>query len=306
MKTSQLMLYSEIIAVCSQIHTKLWGQNVEFLGVKTGGIYSNHCLLQRASKIRDKDACSFSPASFRRSRTQLRGETLLCVWHSAVGVADTDVSWLMLGLVSVPSMAESAGSRILVQANFISHVVTSQQNVRKIRMCGSNCISTSDRNAASQLITSCHLCVFLSLPCAQHSNTTNLLERMFMLGYDATVMDNVILGRYWLRSFETSESDYPMTSRRTPKELNFRNFLSLLLSCWLAVGTQLATAQYTWKWQQSRLVCRKITPYSLVEFRDKLLPLSSGYKKWEGVTTRQNGVISRMTVFWTQVRSQLM
>ena len=32
------MLYGEIIAVCSEIHTKhinaLWGQNVEFLNVK--------------------------------------------------------------------------------------------------------------------------------------------------------------------------------------------------------------------------------------------------------------------------------
>jgi hypothetical protein len=37
-KTSQLMLYREIIAVCSQIHTKhinkLRGQNVELLNVK--------------------------------------------------------------------------------------------------------------------------------------------------------------------------------------------------------------------------------------------------------------------------------
>ena len=40
------MLYSEIIAVCSQIHTKLintlCGQNVEFVNVKTGGTYSDH------------------------------------------------------------------------------------------------------------------------------------------------------------------------------------------------------------------------------------------------------------------------
>jgi len=37
-QTSQLMLYKEIIAVCSQIHTKhtntLCGQNVEFVNVK--------------------------------------------------------------------------------------------------------------------------------------------------------------------------------------------------------------------------------------------------------------------------------
>ena len=40
------MLYREIIAVGSQIHTKhintLWGQNVEFVNVKPAGAYSNH------------------------------------------------------------------------------------------------------------------------------------------------------------------------------------------------------------------------------------------------------------------------
>jgi hypothetical protein len=40
------MLYREIIAVCSEIHTKhintLCGQNVELLKVKPGGTYSNH------------------------------------------------------------------------------------------------------------------------------------------------------------------------------------------------------------------------------------------------------------------------
>jgi hypothetical protein len=43
------MLYSEIIAVCSQIHTKhtntLCGQNVELLYVKPGGTYSDHWAL---------------------------------------------------------------------------------------------------------------------------------------------------------------------------------------------------------------------------------------------------------------------
>jgi len=37
------MLYTELIAVCSQIHTKhinaLCGQNVEFLDLKPGGTY---------------------------------------------------------------------------------------------------------------------------------------------------------------------------------------------------------------------------------------------------------------------------
>jgi len=40
------MLYREIIAVCSQIHTKhintLCGQNVELSNVKPGGTYSDH------------------------------------------------------------------------------------------------------------------------------------------------------------------------------------------------------------------------------------------------------------------------
>ena len=41
------MLYREIIVVCSQIHTKhintVCGQNVEFLNVKPGGTYNDHC-----------------------------------------------------------------------------------------------------------------------------------------------------------------------------------------------------------------------------------------------------------------------
>jgi hypothetical protein len=40
------MLNSEIIAVCSEIHTKhintLCEQNVEFVNVKPGGTYSDH------------------------------------------------------------------------------------------------------------------------------------------------------------------------------------------------------------------------------------------------------------------------
>jgi hypothetical protein len=48
-KTSQLMLHREIIAVCSQIQTKhlntLYGQNIEFLNVTAGGTYSDHWAL---------------------------------------------------------------------------------------------------------------------------------------------------------------------------------------------------------------------------------------------------------------------
>jgi hypothetical protein len=40
------MLYREIIAVCSEIHTKhintLCGQDAEFVNVKPGGTYSDH------------------------------------------------------------------------------------------------------------------------------------------------------------------------------------------------------------------------------------------------------------------------
>ena len=47
MASSQLMLYSEIITVSSEIHTKhintLCGQNVVFVKVKCGGTYNNTC-----------------------------------------------------------------------------------------------------------------------------------------------------------------------------------------------------------------------------------------------------------------------
>ena len=50
-QTSQLMLYREIIAVCSQIHTKhintLCGQNAKIVNVKPGDTYSNHYVLRK-------------------------------------------------------------------------------------------------------------------------------------------------------------------------------------------------------------------------------------------------------------------
>jgi hypothetical protein len=43
----QLLLCREMIAVCSQIHTKhintVCGQNIEFVKVKCGGTYSDRC-----------------------------------------------------------------------------------------------------------------------------------------------------------------------------------------------------------------------------------------------------------------------
>jgi hypothetical protein len=54
------MLYSEIIAGCSEIHTKhintLCGQNVELLNVKRGGTYSDHCALKH-----ERDAIFHKP-----------------------------------------------------------------------------------------------------------------------------------------------------------------------------------------------------------------------------------------------------
>jgi hypothetical protein len=50
------MLFREIIAVSSEIHTKhintLCGQKVELLNVKPGGIYSNHWALKGYSPYR--------------------------------------------------------------------------------------------------------------------------------------------------------------------------------------------------------------------------------------------------------------
>jgi hypothetical protein len=55
-KTSQLMLYREIIFVCSEIHTKhkntLCGQKAEFVNVKRGGTYSKHWALKGYSPYR--------------------------------------------------------------------------------------------------------------------------------------------------------------------------------------------------------------------------------------------------------------
>jgi hypothetical protein len=54
-KTSALLLYTEIIDVCSQIHTKhinaARGKNVEFVIVKPDGIYSNHWALRVKSLL---------------------------------------------------------------------------------------------------------------------------------------------------------------------------------------------------------------------------------------------------------------
>jgi hypothetical protein len=60
------MLYREIIAVCSQIHTQyintLCGQNGELFNVKPGGKYTNHWVF-KAVKKRETDT---SPVYVRK------------------------------------------------------------------------------------------------------------------------------------------------------------------------------------------------------------------------------------------------
>ena len=65
------MLYRQIIAVCSQIHTKHintpCGQNVELLNVNPGGTYSDHCavnLCLRKPKTYSKHSKHKMDASF--------------------------------------------------------------------------------------------------------------------------------------------------------------------------------------------------------------------------------------------------
>jgi len=49
------MLYAEIMAVCSEIHTKhintQCGQNAEFLDVKPDGAYSDHCTVHIVTTV---------------------------------------------------------------------------------------------------------------------------------------------------------------------------------------------------------------------------------------------------------------
>ena len=63
------MLYREIIAVCSQIHTKhintLCGRNVELLNVKFGSIYSNQWTISVSAFTRLVAAVGTSRRQFR-------------------------------------------------------------------------------------------------------------------------------------------------------------------------------------------------------------------------------------------------
>jgi hypothetical protein len=66
------MLYREINAVCSQIHTnKLSGQNVEFVNVKLGGTYSNHWASLYAVFISYLNCRRFCLEKLRKNRPNL-------------------------------------------------------------------------------------------------------------------------------------------------------------------------------------------------------------------------------------------
>jgi len=46
------MSYTEIIAVCTEIHTNtLGGQNEEFANVEPGGTYSDHCAVHIVTTV---------------------------------------------------------------------------------------------------------------------------------------------------------------------------------------------------------------------------------------------------------------
>jgi hypothetical protein len=70
------MLYREIIAVCSEIHTKhintLCGQNLELLSVKPGGTYSNHRSVKNYLSQKLKRMCHFEAASVGNSTLAFR------------------------------------------------------------------------------------------------------------------------------------------------------------------------------------------------------------------------------------------
>ena len=88
------MLYREIIAVCSQIHTKhintLCGRNVELLNVKPGGKHSNFWTLKGKLAIFSADPPPPTPLR-RNVRHNVHWGRLPCV-HSLRG-GRCHVSW---------------------------------------------------------------------------------------------------------------------------------------------------------------------------------------------------------------------
>ena len=96
------MLYSEIMAVCSQIHTKhintLCGQNVELLNVKPGGTYSDNwaadCVWNVMIHVQKPDFVFRRNGRVHLNRRGRQFSRLLAaeVWASAVVMLDTSCS----------------------------------------------------------------------------------------------------------------------------------------------------------------------------------------------------------------------
>src|SRR5215510_2007427 len=111
------MLYREIIAVCSQIHTKhintLCGQNVELLNVKPGGTYSDHWALkskvsERTSNFRYQRHCIvnlWQPTRFSSNPSSLQpqrydsSQNLMCR-QTAILCADRRPSYQQASCLS--------------------------------------------------------------------------------------------------------------------------------------------------------------------------------------------------------------
>jgi len=136
MKTSQLMLYREIIAFCSQIHTKhintLFGKNVEFLwyillylGFKGLNIYSSVMVCPRSLY----EACRECSAMWQESRiishTSLGGACrgTLVVRRNSTGCADKYVRVLQLRGVTIKCSLSAAvtGTNKEVHTEFCSN-----------------------------------------------------------------------------------------------------------------------------------------------------------------------------------------
>jgi len=90
------MLYMEIIAVCSHIHTEhintLSGQNVEFFNIKPGGTHRNHWTL--------RDSESYHVC--RRRSGACRGPPPPCTsnWHCRPSC--TSIRWKSVGIHLIP------------------------------------------------------------------------------------------------------------------------------------------------------------------------------------------------------------
>jgi hypothetical protein len=96
------MLYREIIAVCSEIHTKhiiqLCGKNVELWNVKLGGTYSNHQAWKGSNALLKEDMDKFYPLqpSNRRTvrNTSIAINAYTRISRTAFSILDLCVSFL--------------------------------------------------------------------------------------------------------------------------------------------------------------------------------------------------------------------